>query len=203
MKTARSGLWSPSRPRMARSVSKLWIWRPNALRRARMSMRARWSRSSMISPAHEPSTGVPSRMSARSGSAKPSRSIPSVIVVDSPPGITRPSTPSRSAGTRISWTWAPSRCRTRACAANPPCKASTPISAGRPNICVSRRSRPFVRSPTGDPADRLRSVRGTACFRTSFDRRRGSFFAHVAAAAIGRAGQRRADCFAWYSFQWY
>ena len=39
--------------------------------------------------------------------ASPSRSIPSVIVVDSPPGITSPSRPSRSAGMRTSRTSAP------------------------------------------------------------------------------------------------
>ena len=54
----------------------------------------------MISPAQVPSTGSPERTSSRSGSARPSRSTPSVIVVDSPPGITSPSRPSRSAGTR-------------------------------------------------------------------------------------------------------
>ena len=63
----------------------------------------------MIRPAHEPRTGTPVRLPRqlspaptparrRRGSAKPSRSMPNVIVVDSPPGITRPSNPSRSAG---------------------------------------------------------------------------------------------------------
>ena len=56
------------------------------------------SRSSMIMPAQVPSTGVPARASSRSGSSRPSRSIPSVIVVDSPPGRTSPSSPSRSGG---------------------------------------------------------------------------------------------------------
>ena len=46
--------------------------------------------------------------SSRSGSARPSRAMPSVIVVDSPPGITSPSSPSRSAATRTSRTSAPS-----------------------------------------------------------------------------------------------
>ena len=74
-------------------------WRPKALRSARTSSRPRWSRSSMISPAQVPSIGrARARRASRSGSARPSRSIPSVIVVDSPPGITRPSSPSRSAG---------------------------------------------------------------------------------------------------------
>src|SRR5512133_2688492 len=62
----------------------------------------------MIIPAQVPSTGVPPRTSARNGSASRSRSIPSVIVVDSPPGITSPSSPSRSAGTRTSRGSAPS-----------------------------------------------------------------------------------------------
>ncbi len=42
----------------------------------------------MISPAHVPSVGVPDRTRSRNGSARCSRSMPSVIVVDSPPGIT-------------------------------------------------------------------------------------------------------------------
>src|SRR5215218_8207470 len=92
----------------------------------------RCSRSSMIIPAHVPSTGVPERTRSRSASASPSRAIPSVIVVDSPPGITRPSRPSRSAGTRTSRTSAPSSRSIRACAAKPPWRASTPISTGLP-----------------------------------------------------------------------
>ena len=56
MKTALHG--PPSRPR-SRSASKQWIWRPNALRSARMSITPRCSRSSMISPAHVPSSGRP------------------------------------------------------------------------------------------------------------------------------------------------
>ena len=53
----------------------------------------------MISPAQVPSVGrARARRSSRSGSARPSRSMPSVIVVDSPPGMTSPSSPSRSAG---------------------------------------------------------------------------------------------------------
>ena len=41
---------------------------------------------------------MPDAAIARSGSASPSRSIPSVITVDSPPGSTSASSPSRSAG---------------------------------------------------------------------------------------------------------
>ena len=114
----------------------------------------------MIIPAHVPSTGVPERTSARSGSASPSRSMPSVIVVDSPPGITSPSSPSRSAGTRTSRTSAPSSRSIRACAAKSPCRASTPTSgaltsrgwraAAAPRACASRATsspRPAPRRP--------------------------------------------------------
>ena len=91
---------SAARDRRARAqvASKLCSWRPNALRRALTSSRPRWSRSSMIRPAQVASTGVPAPISSRSGSARPSRSIPSVIVVDSPPGMTSASRPSRSLG---------------------------------------------------------------------------------------------------------
>ena len=67
-------------------------------------------------PAQVPRIGVPAAASSRSGSASPSRSIPSVIVVDSPPGITSPSRPVRSAGMRTSRTSAPSSRSMRACA---------------------------------------------------------------------------------------
>ena len=110
MKTARTG--SPSRSGKRSSSSKECTWRPKALRRATMSMIPRCSRSSMMSPAHVPNIGTPEAASSRSGSARPSRSIPSVIVVDSPPGRTSPSSPSRSAGTRTSRTSAPSERRT-------------------------------------------------------------------------------------------
>src|SRR5215217_110939 len=79
-------------------------------------------------PAQVPSTGVPERTSSRSGSASPSRSMPSVIVVDSPPGITSPSSPSRSAGTRTSRTSAPRPRSISACASKSPWSASTPTS---------------------------------------------------------------------------
>src|SRR5580698_8794183 len=81
----------------------------------------------MIRPAHEPRTGTPVPTSSRRGSPSPSRSIPNVIVVDSPPGITSPSRPSRSLGTRTSRTSAPNARSIRPCASNPPCRASTPI----------------------------------------------------------------------------
>ena len=54
-----------------------------------------------------------------------------MIVVDSPPGITRPSSPSSSSGSRTSTTSAPSRRSTCACSRNAPCRASTPIRTSR------------------------------------------------------------------------
>src|SRR3954469_16399376 len=130
MKTARSG--PPSMPSRSTSASKLFTWRPNALRCARTSSTLRWSRSSMIRPAQVPSVGVPERTRSRSGSARPSRSMPSVIVVDSPPGITRPSSPSRSAGVRTMRASDPSRIRTPAWASKSPCRASTPTTTALP-----------------------------------------------------------------------
>ena len=93
-----------------------------------MSIRPRWSRSSMISPAQVPSTGCPCPPAARSGSASPSRSMPSVITVDSPPGMTSPSSPSRSAGMRTSRGSAPSSRSSFACASKSPWRASTPTT---------------------------------------------------------------------------
>src|SRR3954454_1106055 len=82
----------------------------------------------MIIPAQVPNTGVPPCTRSRSGSASPSRAMPSDIVVDSPPGITSPSSPARSAGTRTSRTSAPSSRSSRAWASKSPWSASTPTS---------------------------------------------------------------------------
>src|SRR5688572_21010920 len=126
MNTARTG--GPEIPGMRRSASKERIWRPKALRAQRQSAIPRWSRSSMIMPAQVPRIGVPVAANSRSGSPRPSRSIPSVIVVDSPPGITRPSRPSSPAGVRTSRTSAPSPRSIRAWAWKSPCRARTPTS---------------------------------------------------------------------------
>src|SRR4051812_17716386 len=134
MNTARTG--PPSMSGNSRSSSKECSWRPKALRSATMSMSPRCARSSMISPAHVPMMGRPAAWNSRSGSASPSRSIPSVIVVDSPPGITSPSMPSRSAGVRTSRTSAPSSRRTLACAAKPPWSARTPTTTGSVTTCA-------------------------------------------------------------------
>src|SRR4051812_22281436 len=125
MNTART---APSIPGISRSSSKERIWRPNALRSQSVSMQPRCARSSMIMPAHVPSTGRPEPTKSRSGSPSPSRAIPSVIVVDSPPGITSPSRPSRSAGTRTSRTSAPRSRSILECAWKSPWSARTPTS---------------------------------------------------------------------------
>src|SRR5215207_3558391 len=87
----------------------------------------------MIIPAQVPSTGLPPRTNWRSGSASPSRLIPSVIVVDSPPGITSPSSPSRSRGTRTSRGSAPSSRSSRPWASKSPCSARTPTCGVKPS----------------------------------------------------------------------
>ena len=165
-------------PSISRSASNERTWRPNALRLALKSSRPRWSRSSMISPAQVPSTGVPERTRSRSGSARPSRSIPSVIVVDSPPGMTSPSRPSRSAGTRTSRTSAPSAARIRACASKPPWSARTPTSgAYQPRLarsCCSsslRVSSDAIAVPRPSEARRPARGRGSASWPRRSPRR--------------------------------
>src|SRR4051812_11805933 len=86
----------------------------------------------MIIPAQVPSTGVPDCTSRLSGSASCSRSIPSVIVVDSPPGMTSPSRPSRSAGVRTRFAVAPSASSIFECASKSPWRARTPTTTGLP-----------------------------------------------------------------------
>src|SRR3954454_13812467 len=141
MTTARSG----PKPSSSRSDSKLCVWRPNALRRALTSSSPRWSRSSMIRPAQVPSVGVPPRISSRSGSASRSRSMPLVIVVDSPPGITSPSSPCRSSRVRTLRTSAPTRCRLASWASKSPWMASTPMVA----MLTSRAAEAGRRTPRG------------------------------------------------------
>ena len=51
-------------------------------------------------PAQVPSTGRPAANAARNGASSPLRWISMPIVVDSPPGITNPSTPERSSAVR-------------------------------------------------------------------------------------------------------
>ena len=106
MKTARSG--SSPIPSTSRSASKLCSWRPKALRRAVASMKPRCSASQTIIPAQVPRIGRPASWWARIAGSSPADSIPLPIVVLSPPGMTRPSRPSRSAGVRTSRGSAPS-----------------------------------------------------------------------------------------------
>ena len=103
------------------------------------------------------------------GPASPSRSIALVIVVLSPPGMTRPSSPSSSAGIRTSSVSALSRRSFSRWAAKPPCEARTPIARGgltsrawraarlrrRAERCrrraSARRGRSTPRAPARDP----------------------------------------------------
>src|SRR5579875_3270609 len=112
-----------------------------------MSRIPRWRRSRMIIPAQVPRIGVPAAASSRSGSPSPSRAIPSVIVVDSPPGSTSASSPSRSAATRTSTASAPSEPSRRAWASKSPCSASTPTRGPRSDEAggTSGRSRKYAR----------------------------------------------------------
>src|ERR1044072_2989304 len=131
MKTARGG--SSPIPSTARSASKLCSWRPKALRRAVASIRPRCSTSQTIIPAQVPKTGPPDSWKARIGPPSPADSIPLTIVVLSPPGITRPSRPSRSSGVRTSHASAPSSRSIAACASKPPWIARTPIRRPAPS----------------------------------------------------------------------
>src|SRR3954452_16444217 len=58
--------------------------------------------------------------------------MPSVIVVDSPPGMTRPSRPSRSRGVRTTRGVAPSLASIFACASKSPWRARTPTTTRLP-----------------------------------------------------------------------
>src|SRR4051794_4737247 len=125
MNTARTG--SGPSPSTWSSASKLAIWRPKALRSAFASTSPRWSRSHTIMPAQVPRTGRPPSAWAWIAGSRPSRSIALVIVVLSPPGMTRPSKPSIAPGVRTSTGSAPSDASISAWAAKSPWLASTPI----------------------------------------------------------------------------
>src|SRR3954453_20976305 len=134
MNTACTG--PPSIPSRPTSDSKESTCRPNALRRTVTSMPPRvcWSggastsrSASRIIPAQEPYTGSPSAIAWRSWSSSPNRSASLAMVVDSPPGTTRPSTVASSSGRRT-WTarapWAVSAAK---CSRTSPCRASPPM----------------------------------------------------------------------------
>ena len=90
------------------------------------------ARSSRIMPAQVPKIG---RSNERIASSSPYSVASFVIVVDSPPGITSPSSPSSCSGSRTSTTSAPSP-EARACSRNAPCSARTPIRGRRPSVQV-------------------------------------------------------------------
>ena len=97
MNTACTGSSSPAK---SRSSSKESTCRPKALRRTVMSMppSVSWPTTpssirsaSRIMPAHVPKTGRPSAIRARNGSISSKIRASLAIVVDSPPGTTKPS----------------------------------------------------------------------------------------------------------------
>src|ERR1700754_5216585 len=136
MKTAFSG--SSPIPVTSRSASKLCSWRPKALRREVASMKPRGSASQTIRPAQVPRIGCPASWWARSAGSRPAAAIPLPIVVLSPPGMTSPSSPPRSAGTRTSETSAPSWRRVRECASKSPCSARTPTRSSGTAVLQQR-----------------------------------------------------------------
>src|SRR5262249_44062533 len=132
------GLAIPSR-RM--SLSNESTWRPNALRRTVIAIppRVSWpstpssSRSaSMIIPAQEPNAGIPPDSRLRSGSATSNAVLSFHMVVDSPPGITRPSTAASSSGRRTRSGAAPVSASARRCSTTSPCSARTPMTGADP-----------------------------------------------------------------------
>src|SRR5947209_13759958 len=84
------------------------------------------SRAIRIMPAQVPNTGAPPAWRSRIGCSSPYAIISFDIVVDSPPGMTRPRTPSRSLGWRTSTGSSPTSRSAWACSRNAPWSASTP-----------------------------------------------------------------------------
>ncbi len=83
---------------------------------------------SMIRPAQVPYTGMPAAMRARRGPAMPKRSASLEMVVDSPPGMTRPSTWASSSGRRTGLATASAAARAIRCSRTSPWRARTPIT---------------------------------------------------------------------------
>ena len=135
MNTARKGC-SPTTG-MSRSASKESTCRPKALRRTMTSRppMTSWSglasvtvSASMIIPAHDPYIGIPARRASRSGSRNPSRMASLDIVVDSPPGMTRPSIFDNDSTCRTGTARAPTASSDRMCSRTSPCNANTPTT---------------------------------------------------------------------------
>lgn len=82
----------------------------------------------MISPAQVPYTGIPPPTRVRSGSSIPKSTASLDMVVDSPPGITSPSTASSSPGRRTVLASAPADVSAARCSRTSPWSARTPIT---------------------------------------------------------------------------
>src|SRR5258708_11169495 len=155
MNTARKS--GPGMPLSAMSLSNESTWRPNAFRRTVMSIpptvscpsvpSARRS-ASMIIPAQEPNAGMPELSRLRSGSIRSKITASFHIVVDSPPGITSPSTPSSSPGLRTGTGREPAARSAARCSATSPCSASTPMAGPGAEATVRGASRGSVTSIT-------------------------------------------------------
>jgi hypothetical protein len=125
--------WSP-RTGTCRSASNESSWRPNAFRSTVTSRSGRTgsspptiSRLRTIIPAQVPKIGAPLAARSRMGPRRSQRSMSLRIVVDSPPGMMRPATSSRSAGRRTGTPSTPIAASVERCSRNAPCKARTPI----------------------------------------------------------------------------
>src|SRR6185312_8892777 len=81
---------------------------------------------STIIPAHVPRNAPPRACRSRMGCSRSYASISFDIVEDSPPGITRPSSPSRSRGSRTSTASTPTSRSAAMCSRNAPWRARTP-----------------------------------------------------------------------------
>mmetsp|Transcript_14834 Transcript_14834/g.50041 ORF Transcript_14834/g.50041 Transcript_14834/m.50041 type:complete len:223 (+) Transcript_14834:395-1063(+) len=107
-----------------------------------------WSERKMR-PAQVPNTGRPSATNFCSGSTRSRVRATIAMVVDSPPGITRPARSSpRSALLRTSRTRAPRRPRAWACSAKAPCRASTPTRGASATAAACSPGRRFFRRGT-------------------------------------------------------
>src|ERR1035441_9605017 len=84
----------------------------------------------MIIPAQHPNAGSPAAVSLRSGSRTSKATDSRHSVVDSPPGITRPSTRLSSPARRTGTGSAPTACSARRCSGTSPCRARTPSTGG-------------------------------------------------------------------------
>src|ERR1700730_11327857 len=135
MNTARNA--EPGTPASVISLSNEATWRPEAVRRTVMSIPPNAScplmpspsrSASMIMPAQEPNVGIPPLIRLRSGSIRSKMTASFHIVVDSPPGMIRPSTASSSSGLRTGTGRAPTAASADTCSDTSPCSASTPTT---------------------------------------------------------------------------